>query len=239
MIAAGPAVTAGSYAEPVSGRVVVVEDDASIGRSLEAALTGHGYTVRWCSDIATATDEVEATAPDLVLLDANLPDGDGFSFCRWLRSLHPDLPIVLVTARDTEIDAVVGLDAGANDYVTKPFSTNVLLARVRAHLRRRNVVDPAAPIALGALVVDPGAYIASVGGAVVDLRRRELELLVALAREAGRVVTRERLMSEVWDSHWESSSKTLDMHISALRRKLGPAVDITTVRGVGYRLAPS
>ena len=151
-------------------------------------------------------------------------------------SSYPDLPIVLVTARDSEIDIVVGLDAGANDYVTKPFSMNILLARVRAHLRTADPSDPDAAIELGSLRVEPASYVASVDGVPVELRPREFQLLVVLSRAAGRVVTRERLLADVWDLHWESSTKTLDMHVLALRRKLGDAIEIATVRGVGYRL---
>ena len=217
-------------------RILVVEDDESIGQIVSTTLQSHGYLVQWCTDGASATADVEATAPDLVLLDAGLPDIDGFTLCRWLREQHRDLPIVLVTARDAEIDIVVGLDAGASDYVTKPFSMNVLLARVRAHLRA-SAVSPDETVQLGTLMVDPAAYVATINGEPVDLRRREFELLALLCREAGRVVTRERLLAEVWDLHWETSSKTLDMHVMALRRKLGDAIDIATVRGVGYRLA--
>ena len=217
-------------------RILVVEDDESIGQIVSTTLQSHGYLVQWCTDGASATADVEATAPDLVLLDAGLPDIDGFTLCRWLREQHRDLPIVLVTARDAEIDIVVGLDAGASDYVTKPFSMNVLLARVRAHLRA-SAVSLDEIVQLGTLMVDPAAYVATINGEPVDLRRREFELLALLCREAGRVVTRERLLAEVWDLHWETSSKTLDMHVMALRRKLGDAIDIATVRGVGYRLA--
>ena len=216
-------------------RILVVEDDESIGQTVTTTLQSHGYLVQWCTDGASATADVEATVPDLVLLDAGLADIDGFTLCRWLREQHRDLPIVLVTARDAEIDIVVGLDAGASDYVTKPFSMNVLLARVRAHLRA-SAVSPDETFQLGTLMVDPAAYIATINGEPVDLRRREFELLVLLCREAGRVVTRERLLAEVWDLHWQTSTKTLDMHVMALRRKLGDAIDIATVRGVGYRL---
>jgi len=219
----------------VNQRILVVEDDESIGQTVTTTLQSHGYLVQWCTDGASATADVEATVPDLVLLDAGLPDIDGFTLCRWLREQHRDLPIVLVTARDAEIDIVVGLDAGASDYVTKPFSMNVLLARVRAHLRA-SAVSPDETFQLGTLMVDPAAYIATINGEPVDLRRREFELLVLLCREAGRVVTRERLLAEVWDLHWQTSTKTLDMHVMALRRKLGDAIDIATVRGVGYRL---
>jgi DNA-binding response OmpR family regulator len=220
----------------VNRRILVVEDDESIGRIVTESLEAHGYRVEWCTGGASATSAIDRSIPDLVLLDAGLPDIDGFTLCRQLREQHPDLPIVLVTARDAEIDIVVGLDAGASDYVTKPFSMNVLLARVRAHLRGAQPGDPNGVLELGALRVDPAAYVATVDGEPVDLRRREFELLTLLCREAGRVVTRERLLAEVWDLHWESSTKTLDMHVMALRRKLGETVDITTVRGVGYRL---
>ena len=217
-------------------RVALVEDDASIGESVVAALTSQGYNATWFKDGASATRSFETAAPDLVLLDAGLPDIDGFSLCRWLREQHRDMPIVMVTARDAEIDMIVGLDAGATDYVTKPFSMNVLLARIRAHLRTVEDDDPDAPITLGALVVDPTSYVAKVDGEPIDLRPREFQLLVFLARRSGRVVTREELLSEVWDTHWETATKTVDMHVMALRRKLAGVIEITSVRGVGFRL---
>lgn len=221
----------------MSARIVLVEDDPEIGRSLQAALVGGGYVCDRFTTARAASADLEQRSPDLVLLDVGLPDLDGLSLCRWLRDLHPALPIVLLTARDSEIDIVVGLDAGATDYVTKPFSIAVLMARLRAHLRTAGA-DAGGPFEVGALAVDPAAYVARVHGAAVDLRPREFELLVLLGTEAGRVVTRERILAEVWDQHWESSSKTLDMHVMALRRKLDAAVEITTVRGVGYRLEP-
>jgi len=220
----------------VNRRVLVVEDDESIGRAVVDALTAHGYLVELCADGAAATAALTDAAADLVLLDAGLPDVDGFTLCRQIRESYPDLPIVLVTARDSEIDVVVGLDAGANDYVTKPFSMNILLARVRAHLRAAEPQDPDAAIELGSLRVEPASYVTTVDGTPVELRPREFQLLVVLSRAAGRVVTRERLLADVWDLHWESSTKTLDMHVLALRRKLGDAIEIATVRGVGYRL---
>jgi two-component system response regulator RegX3 len=220
----------------VNGRILLVEDDESIGQLVTDSLESHGYDVEWCTTGAAATKAFEKLAPSLVLLDAGLPDADGFTLCRWLREQQREMPIVLVTARDSEIDIVVGLDAGASDYVTKPFSMNVLLARVRAHLRGVQPDDTSAALEVGALRVDPAAYVATIHGETVDLRRREFELLVVLCREADRVVTRERLLAEVWDLHWESSTKTLDMHVMMLRRKLGDAIDIATVRGVGYRL---
>lgn len=216
-------------------RVVVIEDDPSIGSAINDALASHGYQVDWFRNSSDATTSLEIEIPDLVLLDAGLPDIDGFTLCRWLREQHRDLPIVLVTARDADIDIVVGLDAGATDYVTKPFSMSVLLARIRAHLRSTDTTDPDAPIELGALRIDPPAYLATVTGSPIDLRPREFELLLYLARQAGRVVTRDRLLADVWDLNWDSSTKTVDMHIVALRRKLGDSIEIVTVRGVGYR----
>ncbi|WP_426571506.1 response regulator transcription factor [Aquihabitans sp. McL0605] len=219
-------------------RVLVVEDDAEIGRSLRDALVAHGYDAELVATGAEASTRVEESVPDLLLLDVGLPDIDGFTLCRWVREHDASVPIVLLTARDSEIDTVVGLDAGATDYVTKPFSMAVLLARIRAHLRGADGHDPGSAFDVGALHIDPAGYSARVAGEPVALRPRELELLVLLGREAGRVVTRERLLSEVWDVHWDSSSKTLEMHVLALRRKLEAAIEITTVRGVGYRLDP-
>ena len=217
--------------------VVVVEDDPEIGSSVEAALIANGYGAELFTTGSAASAAMEDACPDLVLLDIGLPDIDGITLCRWLRDKYRTLPIVLLTARDSEIDTVVGLDAGATDYVTKPFSMTVLLARLRAHLRSSVPEGEGdGPFEVGPLTIDPAGYLARIDGETVDLRPRELELLVLLGREAGRVVTRERILAEVWDQHWDSSSKTLDMHVMALRRKLGAAVEITTVRGVGYRL---
>ena len=216
--------------------VVVVEDDNSIGGAIRDALIGHGHRVEWCRDGASATEVLRRGAPDLLLLDAGLPDVDGFTLCRRIREQYRELPILLVTARDSEIDIVVGLDSGANDYVTKPFSMNVLLARVRAHLRSVDDFDPMAVIEVGLLCIEPAAYLASLDGTTLDLRPREFELLLALCRDAGRVMTRERLLSEVWNRDRDSSTKALDMNVLALRRKLGDSVEIATVRGVGYRL---
>lgn len=219
--------------------VVVVEDDPEIGASVAAALVAHGYRADLFTDGSSASASLETTCPDLVLLDVGLPDIDGITLCRWLRDTYRNLPIVLLTARDSEIDTVVGLDAGATDYVTKPFSMTVLLARLRAHLRSAAPEGGGdGPFEVGSLGVDPAGYVARIEGESVELRPREFELLVLLGRESGRVVTRERILAEVWDQHWESSSKTLDMHVMALRKKLGDAIEITTVRGIGYRLDP-
>ena len=218
--------------------VLVVEDDAAIGRGLSEALRAHGYEVQWATTGNGGVEKAGIRAPDLVLLDLGLPDLDGVEVCRRLRARAPATTIVILTARSDEVDVVIGLDAGADDYVTKPFRLTELLARVRAHLRRVRPED-GGRIVVGDLEIDSDSRRASVGGDEVELRVKEFDLLALLAGEAGRVVTRERIMSEVWDEHWFGSTKTLDMHISSIRRKLadrGGAARITTLRAVGYRL---
>jgi DNA-binding response OmpR family regulator len=222
----------------MAASLLLVEDDVTIGEVLQRMLTQRGYLVEWCTTGGAAIAAFEQRRADLVLLDAGLPDMDGYTVCRWMRTQQATLPIIMVTARDAEIDVVVGLDAGATDYVTKPFSTPVLLARIRAHLRT-STLDESARMVFAELTIDPAAHRVFLGGDEVELRPKEFELLVLLAREAGRVVTRDRILRDVWDLHWESSTKTLDMHIHALRKKLGDDADrprwITTIRGVGYR----
>jgi len=232
------------YAVAVTqSRVLVVEDDESIGRALVGALESQDYSVDW---VTTGGAALEATAvrPQLVLLDLGLPDMDGVEVCRQLREIHDALPIVMLTARHEEIDVVLGLDAGADDYITKPFRLAELLARVRAHLRRPGTdVESTGIVRAGDLEIDRDARRARLAGAELDLRAKEFDLLAFFVAEAGNALTRERIMSEIWDEHWFGSTKTLDMHVSALRRKLGETVGdedspsrITTLRGVGYRL---
>jgi DNA-binding response OmpR family regulator len=224
--------------------VLVVEDDASIGRALTGALRAQGLEVLWATTGADALELASAARAHLVLLDLGLPDLDGVEVCRRIRRGDPHVPIVVLTARHSEVDVVLGLDAGADDYVTKPFRLAELLARVRAHLRRSTASGtPATPtIALGDVEIDRDARRVRVAGDEIDLRAREFDLLAFLMGQAGVAVTRERIMAEVWDEHWFGPTKTLDMHISALRRKLGETVGdestpsrITTLRGVGYR----
>jgi DNA-binding response OmpR family regulator len=220
--------------------ILLVEDDAAISVPLGRALESQGYVVRSAGTAALALDlSLDPPPPDLVLLDLGLPDLDGVQVARHLRERLPQAVIVMLTARGAEVDVVVGLDAGADDYVTKPFRLGELLARVRAHLRRGVVDERAAPLTVGGLIVDPSARRCTVHGVEVPLRPREFDLLAELVRRAGEAVSRDHLMTTVWDAHWYGSTKTLDMHVSALRRKLGaagidPAV-ITTLRGFGYR----
>lgn len=219
-------------------RILVVEDDATIGRGIVHALSGEGYHVELATDGHGALAMIEHEW-DLVLLDLGLPDVDGLEVCRRIRVDHPLLPIVMLTARTDEIDVVAGLDAGADDYITKPFRVAELFARVRARLREPSAsVEASDLIVLGEVAVDLAARRAWRGGAELDLRPKEFDLLGLLVTQAGRALTRERIMEEVWDEHWFGSTKTLDMHVSSLRRKLAPAGGpdpITTLRGVGYR----
>jgi DNA-binding response OmpR family regulator len=229
-------------------QLLVVEDDDTIGRLLADGLHTHGHQVAWCRSGRTALREAALRDFDLVLLDLGLPDLDGVEVCRQLRSIQPGCVLVILTARDAEIDVVVGLDAGADDYLTKPFRYTELLARIRAHLRRGPIpTTPAEAHVVGELVVDPAARTCSYHGHSIALRAREFDLLARLAADADTAVSRETLMDDVWDEHWSGSTKTLDVHIGILRAKLATAAvqhgadpsaapQITTLRGHGYRL---
>jgi DNA-binding response OmpR family regulator len=216
--------------------IVVVEDDSGIGASLSRTLEGQGYKVSWATSGADGLASVRGSTA-LVILDLGLPDIDGLELCRHLRSRSPSPQVLVLTARGNEADVVLGLDAGADDYLVKPFRLAELLARVRACARR--VEGDRDRMNVGDLAIDVDVHSVTVGDQPVDLRPKEFDLLVALARNAGRVMTRERLLREVWDAHWFGPTKTLDIHVWALRRKLDP-VDgpsrISTIRGVGYRL---
>jgi DNA-binding response OmpR family regulator len=217
-------------------RVLLAEDDASISEPLARALRREGYEVEVREDGPTALDAGLQGGVDLVVLDLGLPGMDGLEVARRLRAEGHAVPILVLTARADEVDTVVGLDAGADDYVTKPFRLAELLARVRALLRRGS---PDSGTAARGVRIDVESHRAFLGDEELNLTAKEFDLLRVLVRDAGRVITREQLMREVWDTTWWSSTKTLDMHISWLRKKLGDDAAnprfISTVRGVGFR----
>jgi DNA-binding response OmpR family regulator len=224
--------------------VLVVEDDSLISSSLVRALGSRGYRAHAVASVGEALVEIDHSAPDLVLLDLGLPDGDGALVATHVASAHPTVPVIVLTARDSEVDVVLGLEAGAVDYVVKPFRLAELLARIDAHVRLRDAAVGArgdgAVHVVGDLVVDRAGRRVSVGDDEVALRPKEFDLIERLARDAGAVVTREQLIDDVWDENWWGSTKTLDVHVNSIRRKLGERAGepsrITTIRGVGYRL---
>ncbi|ODU03785.1 MAG: DNA-binding response regulator [Pseudonocardia sp. SCN 72-86] len=222
-------------------RLLVVEDDETIGAALVRTLTVHGHDVVRAPDAATALRASDDGPFDLVLLDLGLPDADGLTVCRELRPVLPDAVIVMLTARDEEMDVVLGLESGADDYLVKPVRLAELHARVAAHLRRVDARRPDGPAHLGDLALDVTSRQVTVAGRPVHLRPREYDLLARLAERPGVAVSRDVLIAEVWDEHWFGSTKTLDVHVAALRRRLEAAggsrmPEIVTLRGHGYRL---
>ena len=216
-------------------RVLVVEDDDAIAAPLMTGLEREGYEPQ---RVATGHDALEQAAEvDLVLLDLGLPDIDGYEVCRRIRA-RSDVPVIVVTARGDEVDRVVGLELGADDYLVKPFGVRELVARIRAVTRRITPSTAEAPVTtIGDLVVDRRARRVTMAGAEIELTRKEFDLLASLADDPGATRTRDQIMEEVWDAHWYGPTKTLDVHIAALRRKLGEPELIETIRGVGFRLA--
>lgn len=218
-------------------RILIVEDDSLILSSLARALAGKGFHV----EIASSVHEADLVSRvDLVLCDLGLPDGDGLLLVRRMTSERPDIPIIILTARDDESDVVAGLSSGAVDYVVKPFRLNELIARItlQLRLRERSLLDD--DLRVGDLHIEVGARRVYRNGVEVELRPKEFDLLVRLATSVGTVVRRQHLIRDVWDQHWSGSTKTLDVHINSLRRKLGDSPGspslITASRGVGYRL---
>ncbi|MGO1050158.1 response regulator transcription factor [Crossiella sp. CA198] len=219
-------------------RVLLVEDDEPIAESLRRGLRRYGFEVDW---VRTGAEALAAAEAELVLLDLGLPDTDGLDVCRELRA-RGDVPIIVISARSDEVDRVVGLEIGADDYVTKPFGVREVIARMRAVLRRVRPADTAAqaqPDRYGQLTLDRRGRRSYLDGAEVLLTPKEYDLLAFLTEEPGAVFTREQIMEAVWDANWFGPTKTLDVHIGSLRRKFPGAFAIETVRGVGFRLVVS
>jgi DNA-binding response OmpR family regulator len=214
-------------------QLLVVEDEDAIAEPLVEGLLAEGFDV---TRVSTGQQALDAPAVDLVLLDVRLPDIDGFAVCRELRT-RSDVPIIMVTAKGEEIDRVVGLELGADDYVVKPFGLRELVARIRAVSRRTSTRPEAREtLVAGELEVDVPARRATIAGRELQLTLKEFDLLALLASEPGDVVDRQRILREVWDTTWYGSSKTVDVHVAALRKKLGDPTLIETVRGIGLRL---
>ena len=213
-------------------RVLLVEDDEPIAESLTRGLSRYGFEVRW---VRTGAEALTADDFVLALVDLGLPDMDGLDVCRELRA-RGDVPIIVISARSDEVDRVVGLEIGADDYVTKPFGVREVVARMRAVLRRTQPTQKEAAQEHGRLRIDRRGRRVHLDGGEVELAPKEFDLLAFLAEEPGAVFTREQIMEAVWDENWFGPTKTLDVHVGVLRRKLGDAASLETVRGVGFRL---
>jgi two-component system, OmpR family, response regulator RegX3 len=226
-------------------KLLLVEDEKSIAEGLAITLEAEGFQVAWVKDGLDAIPAWERVRPDLVVLDLMLPGMSGTEICRTLRS-RSDVPIIMLTAREAEVDRVVGLELGADDYVTKPFSTRELVARIKAILRRAPLVDASGeelPVESAGVRLDRARHEVRVDGQPVELPPKEFELLAYLLENAGRVLTRGQLIDEIWGSDYVGDTKTLDVHIRRLRTRLEDDPKdpkrIRTVRGVGYRFADS
>jgi two-component system response regulator RegX3 len=224
-------------------RVLVVEDEESFSDALSYMLRKEGFEVAVAATGPDALEAFDRNGADLVLLDLMLPGLPGTEVCRELRS-RSNVPVIMLTAKDSEVDKVVGLELGADDYVTKPFSSRELVARIRAVLRRQGDVEEIAPPTLeaGPVRMDVERHIVSVGGGTVQLPLKEFELLEVLLRNAGRVLTRMQLIDRVWGADYVGDTKTLDVHVKRLRAKIEPSPSapryIVTVRGLGYKFEP-
>ena len=213
-------------------KLLIVEDEDAIAEPLAEGLRREGFEVE---RVSTGEAALAMPEPDLVLLDVGLPDTDGLTVCRELRS-RSDVPIIIVTAKGEEVDRVVGLELGADDYIVKPFGFRELLARIRAVMRRTSERPAPRSSRIGPLELDVRGRRARVDGRELDLTPKEFDLLALLAREPGAVVSRAEILQEVWQTTWYGSAKTIDVHVAALRKKLGDPGWIETVRGVGLRL---
>jgi DNA-binding response OmpR family regulator len=223
---------------PSKGTVLLVEDEASIADLVRLYLERDGFRVVWRTDGPSGLAAVDAERPRLVLLDLMLPGMDGFEVTRALRQRGGRVPVIVVTAREEEADRVLGLELGADDYVTKPFSPRELVARVKAVLRRTEPAPeagPEPPLHLGSLTVDPARHEVTFEGRPVHLTAREFDLLSYLVRNRGLVLTRDQILERVWGYSFPADTRTVDVHIRQLRSKLGDHAPILTIRGVGYK----
>ncbi|HET6809925.1 MAG TPA: response regulator transcription factor [Acidimicrobiales bacterium] len=220
------------------GTIVVIEDDHNISDLVDLYLRRDGFRVIQAADGSAGLDAIAREKPRLVVLDIGLPgEVDGLEVCRRLRT-RDTVPVLMLTARDTELDRVLGLEIGADDYVTKPFSPRELVARVKAILRRTEGPPPEAPevLSVGSVEVDRGRREVRVNGSLAPLAAREFDLLSYLADNAGLVLSRQQLLDGVWGPNWYGDPRTVDVHVRQLRKKLGDALPLATVWGVGYRL---
>jgi DNA-binding response OmpR family regulator len=221
---------------PPRGLVVVVEDEPAIADLHRRYLSREGYGVHVCADGVTALADIGRLRPVAVVLDLGLPGRDGVEVLTALRTARDWTPVLVVTARDEEVDRIAGLELGADDYVTKPFSPRELVARVNAVLRRRDGAPEQRPLEHGTLRLDPSRRTVSVAGAPVALTATEFNLLEALLAAGGRTLQRSELLARAWGQADYGTSRTVDVHVAQLRAKLGPACPVETVRGVGYRV---
>jgi DNA-binding response OmpR family regulator len=218
--------------------VLVVDDEPPIADLLRTYLARDGFAVETCGDGNLALEVIARRRPAAVILDVGLPGLDGTQVCRRLREAGDWTPVLFVTARDDEVDRVLGLELGADDYVTKPFSPREVVARLRAVLRRQAAAPASATLAVGVLRLDPDARRVTAAGAAVDLTTTEFDLLAHLMARPGRVCPREELLAEVWGYPEGTATRTVDVHVAQLRAKLGDAVELRNVRGVGYSVEP-
>ena len=224
----------GTAAASIGPQLLLVEDEETIGSLVRGYLEQSGFRIVWVKSGEDALARLEAVRPRLVILDIGLPGQDGFDVCRGIRARSP-VPIVMLTARDEEADRVVGLELGADDYVTKPFSPRELAARVKAVLRRTDPAPRPERLVLGDVALDPEAREVTVAGSAVELTGKEFDLLAYLVENAGIVVSRDQLLDRVWGMTYAGGTRTVDVHVAQLRRKLGRPEAIRTLRGSGYK----
>jgi DNA-binding response OmpR family regulator len=217
------------------GTIVVIDDEPNIAQLVELYLVREGFRVRIAHDGESGIEAVREHRPRLVVLDVGLPGIDGLEVCRRIRATST-VPVIFLTARDGEIDRILGLELGGDDYVTKPFSPNELVARVKAILRRSEGAPAAELIQAGEVTIDAGRREIRVGERVVDLTTKEFDLLRFLAERPGLAMSRQQILDGVWGYDWFGDTRTVDVHIAQVRKKLGSALNLTTGRGVGYRL---